>query len=82
MSKYVGGGEAGIELFNDWGAEDSKIRSRGCQQNIPYRGKEYMIPYMVGKLGSNRTPFKRGLVKFIPCRGCFHAVPSQNREKI
>ena len=40
-----------------------------------------MIPYMVGKLAPNVTRFTRGLVKKVPGRGYFRAVPSQNRDK-
>ena len=41
-----------------------------------------MIPYMVGKLAPNPTHFTRGLVKYVPGRGYFRAVPSQNVDKI
>ena len=40
-----------------------------------------MIPYMVGNLAPNSSHFTRGLVKYVPGRGCFRAVPSQNRNK-
>ena len=40
-----------------------------------------MTPYMSGKLAPNRTHFTRGLVKYVPRRGYFYAVPSQNRVK-
>ena len=36
---------------------------------------------MVGKLASNSTHSIRGLVKYIPDRGYFRAVPSQNGDK-
>ena len=36
---------------------DSSISSPRCHQSSPYRGQDYMIPYMVGKLSPNRTPF-------------------------
>ena len=36
---------------------------------------------MVGKLAPNSTHFTRGLVKYIPGRGYFGAVPSQNGDK-
>ena len=39
-----------------------------------------MIPYMVGKLAPNSTHFTRGLVKQVPGRGYFRAVPSQNGD--
>ena len=41
-----------------------------------------MIPYMVGKLAPNPTHSTRGLVKYVPGRGYFRAVPSQNGDKI
>ena len=40
-----------------------------------------MIPYMVGKLASNSLRLTRGLVKYVPGRGYFRAVSSQNRDK-
>ena len=40
-----------------------------------------MIPYMVGKLAPNSSHLTRGLVKYIPGRGYFHAVPFQNGDK-
>ena len=40
-----------------------------------------MIPYMVGKLAPNTTHPTRGVVKCVPRRGCFRAVPSQNGDK-
>ena len=40
-----------------------------------------MIPYIVDKLSPNRTPFTRGLVKYVPGMGYFNAVPSQTGEK-
>ena len=40
-----------------------------------------MIPYMVRKLAPNSSLLTRGLVKSVPGRGYFRAVPSQNREK-
>ena len=40
-----------------------------------------MIPYMVGKLAPNSTQLTRGLVKEVPGRGYFRAVPSQNGDK-
>ena len=36
-----------------------------------------MIPYMVGKLAPNSTHFTRKLVKYIPGRAYFRAVPSK-----
>ena len=40
-----------------------------------------MIPYMVGKLVPNPTHHTRGPVKYVPGRGYFGAVPSQNGNK-
>ena len=40
-----------------------------------------MILYMVGKLAPNSPHFTRGLVKYVPGRGYFRAVPSQNGDK-
>ena len=40
-----------------------------------------MIPYMVGKLAPNVSHLTRGLVKYVPGRGFFRAVPSQNEKK-
>ena len=42
---------------------DSPIPYQGCQQNCPYREQDYMISYMVGKLGPDQTPLTRGVVK-------------------
>ena len=40
-----------------------------------------MIPYMVGKLASNSSHLIRGLVKYVPGRRYFRAVPSQNGDE-
>ena len=40
-----------------------------------------MIPYMIGKLAPNSSHLTRGLVKYVPGRGYFGAVSSQNGEK-
>ena len=40
-----------------------------------------MIPYMVGKLVQNSSYLTRGLVKYVPGRGYFRTVPSQNGDK-
>ena len=40
-----------------------------------------MIPYMVGKLAPNSSHLTRGLVKYVPGRGYFCAVFSQNGDK-
>ena len=36
-----------------------------------------MIPYMAGKLATNSSRLTRGLVKHVPGRGYFRAIPSQ-----
>ena len=41
-----------------------------------------MIPYMVGKFDPNSTRLTTGLVKYVPGRGCFRGVSSQNGDKI
>ena len=40
-----------------------------------------MIPYMAGKLAPNSSHLTRGLVKYVPGRDYFRAVPSQNGDK-
>ena len=40
-----------------------------------------MIPYMVGKLALNSSHLTKGLVKYVPGRGYFRAVLSQNGDK-
>ena len=40
-----------------------------------------MIPYMVGKLAPMSSNLTRGLVKYVPGRGCFRAIPSQDGDK-
>ena len=39
-----------------------------------------MIPYMVGNLAPNLSHLTRGLVKYVPGRCYFSAVPSQNGD--
>ena len=41
-----------------------------------------MIPYMVGKLAPNSTHFTRRLVKYVPGREFFRAVPFPNGNKL
>ena len=41
-----------------------------------------MIPYMVSNLAPDSSHLTRRLVKYVPGRGCFPAVSSQNGEKI
>ena len=40
-----------------------------------------MIPYMVGKLALSSSHLTRGLVKYVPGKGYFRTVPSQNGDK-
>ena len=40
-----------------------------------------MILYMVGKLALKSPHFPMGLVKYVPGRGYFCTVPSQNGDK-
>ena len=40
-----------------------------------------MIAYMVGELAPDSTHSTRGLVKYVPGRSYFCAVPSQNGDK-
>ena len=40
-----------------------------------------MISYMVGKLAPNSSHLTRGFVKYVPSRGYFRAVSSQNGDK-
>ena len=40
-----------------------------------------MIPYMVGRFALNSSHLTRELVKYVPGKGYFHAVPSQNGDK-
>ena len=59
---------------------DSSISSSRFHQSSPYREQDYKIPYMVGKLSLNRTPFTRELVKHVLGMGYFSAVPSETRK--
>ena len=61
---------------------DTTIPSPGRSPKQPLPGIGLRHPHMVGKLAPNSTYFTRGLVKYIPGRGCFRAVPSQNGDKI
>ena len=62
---------------------DTTIPSPGrSPKQSPFRGSDYMIPYKVGKLAPNSTHFTRWLVKYIPGRGYFRAVSSQNKDKL
>ena len=70
------------ELFNDRGGLGYDDSGHGeVTKNSPFRGQDYMIPYMVGKLVPNPTYYTRGLVKYVPGRGYFGAVLSQNGDK-
>ena len=63
-------------------AEIRPLRPRGGHQNSPFRGKDNVIPYMVGKLAPNSSHFTRGLVKYVPGRDYFRAVLSQNGDSL
>ena len=54
---------------------------RGGPQNSPFREYDYIIPYVVGKLAPNSSYLTRRLVKYVPGRGYFRAVSSQNGDK-
>ena len=64
------------------GGEDTTIPSPARSPKQPLPGKGLRHPHMVVKLAPNSTHLTRGLVKYIPGRGCFYAVPSQNGEKL
>ena len=64
-------GRAGIRRFRPW----------GDHQNSPSWGYDYVIPYMVGKLGSNSSHLTRGLVNYVPGRNYFRAFSSQNGDR-
>ena len=70
-----------LEGFNDWGGRgyDDFVPVEVTKKN--FRRLDYMIPYMVGKFAPNSSHLTRGLVKYIPDRGYFRAVPSQNGDK-
>ena len=40
-----------------------------------------MIPYIVGKIAPDSLHLTKGLVKYVPGRGYFRAVSSQNGDK-
>ena len=69
-----------LELFNDWGRRGYDDSVPGAKHTLPGIGLH--DPYMVGKLAPNPTRSTRGLVKYVPGRGYFRAVPSQNGDKI
>ena len=69
------------EGFNDWGG-------RGCDDFVPGEVTKTVpsrdrttLSYMVGKLAPNSTHLTRGLIKYVPGRSYFRAVPSQNGDK-
>ena len=75
-------GEGGVwkEAFNDWEG-DMTIQSPRRSPKQPLPRKDYMIPYMIGKLALNSTHFTRRFGKYVPGRDYFRAVPSQNGDK-
>ena len=56
---------------------ETRFHPRGGHQNNPFRGWDYMIPYMAGKLAPNSSRLTRGIVKRVPGRDYFRAIPSQ-----
>ena len=62
------------------GEGDSSIPSPGCHQSSPYRGQDYTILYMAGKLSPNLTRFTRELVKHVLGMGYFSAFPLETRK--
>ena len=62
------------------GGGDTTIPSPGRSPKQPLPGIGLRHPHMVGKLAPNSTHFTRGLVEYIPDRGSFRAVPSQNGD--
>ena len=71
--------ERGVQRLGRAGVR--RFRPRGGHQNSPFRGWDYTIPYMVGKLAPNSSHLTRGFVKYVSGRGYFRAVPSQNGDK-
>ena len=63
------------------GGGDTTIPSPGRSPKQSLPEIDLRRPHMVGKLAPNSTHFTRGLVKYIPGRGSFRAVPSQNGKK-
>ena len=58
-----------------------RFRPRVGHRNSPFRGWDYMIPYMIGKLAPNSSHLTRGSVKYVPGRSYFRAVLSQSGNK-
>ena len=52
---------------------------RRSYQSSPFRGKDYMIPHIIGRLALNSTHFTRGLVKYSPRKGLFSCSPLLKR---
>ena len=64
------------------GVEIGRLCPLGCDQNSPIQERDYRTPNMVGKLAPNSIHFTRRLVKYVPGRGLFRAIPSQKRGQI
>ena len=60
---------------------DTTISSPGSspKQPLPWIGLH--DPYMVGRLAPNSSHLTRGLFKYVPGRGFFRFVSSQNGDK-
>ena len=63
------------------GSGIQRFRPRGGQRLNPFRVLDCRILYTVGKLAPNSPHFTRELIKYVPGRGYFRAVPSQNGDK-
>ena len=61
--------------------EDTTISSPGRSSKQPLPGMRLHDPLIVRKLAPNSSHLTRGLVKSVPGRGYFRALPSQNGDK-
>ena len=68
---------------NNEGGRDSTIPPRVYTKRALPRGAwNFMIPYMVGMLASNITHFTRGLIKYVPGKRLFRAVPLNSETNL
>ena len=67
--------------FQRVGGDFRRFRPRGCHQNSPVRGWNYMFHYMVGQLAPNSSHSTRGLVKCVPGKSIFRAILSPKGDK-
>ena len=71
------------ECFNDWGGGgDTTIPSPGRSIIQPLQGIGLRDPLHGQQACPNSTHITRGMVKEVPGRGCFHAVPSPKRGQV